>query len=106
MNPLVTNKRYLIWLCLHPPEKSAGFLNVLCYFLFTASVLAIIWIGVIVSLVYFFRILTTDIDFTLQPIFQICADFNMAYAVMVSFFSRHKMAGIISSLNAIYERSK
>lgn len=106
MKALVTNKRYLIWLCLHPPKESASFLNVLCYFLFTTSVLAIICIGLIVSLVYFYRILTTDMDFTLLPIFQISADANMAYAVTVSFFSRHKMAGIISTLDTIYEQSK
>lgn len=106
MTPLVTNKRVLVWLNLCSPDdetvewKRIGFAFV--GFIVLISTLS----DMLASVAFMLKYISINLEESLYALFQIFGFGSITYAIIVTFFQRHKIREIFQGLSEIYNESK
>lgn len=106
MNPLVTNKKVLTWLCLCPAEKSTKWSWKLIYAIFALTIFTGNLCAFVVSVVYFMQFVSTDLEGCLYALYQIGAFSALIYMTMTAFYLRHEISALFESLSEIYHMCK
>lgn len=106
MNPLETNKKVLIWLCLCPAEKSTKWTRKLIYIIFALIILTGNLCAFGTSVAYFLRYVSTDLEGSLYALYQIGAFYALIYMTITAFYLRQEILALFDSLTKIYEKCK
>lgn len=105
-NPLETNRKVFIWLCMCPADKSTdkkeNRAHVICIVIVTALILTFF----IASAVFFSKFASTDLEESLYALFQISATSGVMYLIAVAIIMRDKILNIFNKLSDIYEACK
>lgn len=106
MKPLVTIERALVWLCLCSPDKATSKWKMLvCAFLglitFTSTLS-----DMLASVAFMLKFISIDMEESLYALFQIFGFGSITYAIIVTFFQRHRMRDLFRGLSKIYSASK
>lgn len=103
MNPLVMNRRVLTWLCVLPLDEVTTRKEKLTYIALSIGVILTIFSGLIGSVIFFLKFVSTDLEESLYALFQISALFSTANAIVVTAFTRHRIPAMFVNLMGIYE---
>lgn len=106
MEPLVTNRRVMTWLCMCPAEKSASKKERIFYVAFAFTVTTTSLIFLLASVVYVMKYLLIDFEPSLYALFQAVAEVAMMNLVFVAFLMRHQIEAVFTQLSKIYRASK
>lgn len=106
MKPLEMNRRVLTWLCVYPASENTSKSTKTLYVIFTLIILSGNLIGLGLSIDYFLKSASTDLEDSLYALFQILATAKMSYTMIVAYFLRHRITAIFVSLSDIYDASK
>lgn len=103
MIPLKTNRRVLIWFCVHPPAEETSKQKRLAYAVFTIFTLTINLLSTAADAAYFYRFMSIDLEDSLMALLQLFGNATMAYVIVAMFVLRHKIHTIFNNLSQIYE---
>lgn len=106
MKPLVMNQRVLTWLCVFPMHESAAMKEKLTCIVFSIGVILTIFSGLIGSVIFFLKFVSTDLEESLYALFQIAAIFSTSNAIVVAVQMRHRIPTMFKNLTTIYEKCK
>lgn len=106
MEPLKTNRLILTWLSVYRAKAGITRLEKSMHILVSLTVFFGIMGSLLGSIGYFWKFVVTDLEASLYALSQIAAAFNMAYAIVVTFFARQGFTSILQKLTHIYEKSK
>lgn len=106
MKPLITNQRVFKWLCICPSEKNDSKCQKSLYVMWSAFSVIWIIIGMIVSLSFFLKYVSTDLEASIYAIQQITGSSNFLYTFLNAFIFRHKILTIFTGLADIFEKCK
>lgn len=107
MEPLVTNRRYLVWLCVCPADEFANRWQKLVYTILAVYVLSTIMCGVTGCLTYCWKFASIDFGRSVFAFMFAVAEFTVVYMALVGIILlRHKIGSIFDKLSAIYRQSK
>lgn len=104
MIPLPTNRRILTWFCVYQNDgDDTKNCEKLMHGAFAWTIFCINLIGFVSSAAYVVKFMSVDFDGSLFALLQIFAEINMIYNNAIIFMVRHKIAGILKAILAIYE---
>lgn len=107
MEPLATNRRYLIWLRACPPDESTSRWQKLAHFAFSAIVLLGILSIIAACLTYCWKFVSIDLGRSVFAFMVAVVHFSVVYMALVGMILlRHKIGTIFDNLSAIYKTSK
>lgn len=107
MEPLATNRRCLIWLCICPVDESISQWKKIAYTIFTAMVLSGLIGGSVACLVFSWKSASIDVGQSMYAFTFVAAQFTSVYFALVGVsLLRHKIGKIFKDLSAIYKNSE
>lgn len=106
MMPLETSENVLKWLCVYSPDESSSKWKKRAYVATGLSVFLANVTGLVVSVVFFMKFVSTDLGSSLHALFQIAGLVNAIYGTIVIQFSRQKIAKVFDHLSIIYDESE
>lgn len=106
MKPLVTNRRVLTWLCVHPADETTSKFEKISYFIFSLIVFSGILSSLIASIAFFYKYVKVDLEVALYAVSQIAAASSVLYAIIMTLFSRPGITDVFKRLTIIYNESK
>lgn len=106
MEPLVTNKRFLILFCGCSADEKIVNWQKWVNWTFTLTTFIGFIFGIYASVGFFFAHVSIDLEKSLYAIFQISAMGCAAYLIVFVYFSRRKIAHVFDDLREIYRKSK
>lgn len=101
-----TNRRILMWVSLIPADKGISSIRKFASKLLCLSIFATVLSVSISSWAFYFKFVSIDLQKSLYAFAQIAAFTSMTYAIIVTFFIRHRFPAIFESLNKICETSE
>lgn len=105
INPLQTNQQVLRMLCVCPfAKETSPWTKVLCIS-FTAFIFMSNLCGIIASITFFTKFVSSDLELSLHALLQIAALTAAIYMNANALFSRNKINTIFQKLETIYESS-
>lgn len=106
MNPLVTNRRVLTWLCIYPAREGTTRRQKRMFIAFSlVSATTIMWCF-LSGLAFFMKYVTIDLEMALQSVFILCSAFGALYVQVVLLLSRQKIKSLFDQLTDIYDKRK
>lgn len=106
MQPLVTIKRILMWMCMTPPEASTSEWRKKQYFVFAHTVLFLFLFMLMAHVAYVVKFFATDLPGCLFAFMSVCGFGGIIYIMISAFIMRQKINGVFDHLTEIYENSK
>ena len=107
MEPLSTNRRCLIWICIHPADESASRRQKIAHSLFATMVLVTLLSGCAAGIAFCWKFVSIDLGKTFFSFMCVAAEFSALYMALVGMFlMRHKIGTIFENLLKIYKASK
>lgn len=106
MEPLVTNKKVLILLCVCPPDKSASVGHKIACILFALVIFILNASVVEVHLSYFSTFFSINLADSLYALMYGIAFFAPVYGMISTLFVRNQFGGIFRELSVIYRASE
>lgn len=107
MEPLVTNRRCLIWLSICPPDESTSRWQKMTYIIFVMTVLTALICAVAAYLAFCWKFASIDLGRTMFAFMFVIFEFVAIYMALVGIILlRHKIGAIFDSLSTIYKESK
>lgn len=104
--PLETNRFVLTWLCVYPADESTSKWQKMVHFMFGLAVFTANSLVFIVSISFFAKNVSIDLEEALFALIQMAGSGNILYVSIISYISRHKITTIFNSLSKIYESCK
>lgn len=106
MEPLVFNRRQMMWLSFCSPDKITSRFKkrafIACFLIVITSLIS----SLIGSVAFLARFMLCDLEQTLQVLFQISCSAITLYISVVAYFSQHKLDRIFVGLSRLYEICK
>lgn len=102
MQPLMTAKRVLIWLCIYPSLKAASMLERTAHAVFAVMIFFGLIFGAIAHMAFMIKYGTTDLK---GSIFSFNGSFGVSstFYIMITVFSmRNQISSILDQLSFIY----
>lgn len=106
INPLKTNRKLLILLCVCPPAKSISKWKRFGCALFTIVIIASNLCGLIASSSFFIKFVSSDLEMSLHALLQMCACTSAIYMHIIGIISNNRINDIFENLNKIYVEGK
>lgn len=106
MQPLVTTRRMMTWLSMHPPDESANAYQKRGYIMHTRAILILLLISVVASLSYCLKFFYTDFEGATFAFMTSIACTGLIYMFFAAILLRYQIAGIFTSLSNIYKSSE
>lgn len=102
VEPLLTNKTALIWLCAYETDKKTNFAHVA----FTVFVFATYFCFLSASIAFLWKFITIDFIETLYVLIQILAALPMMKALIIMIVLRQKFRSLFENLTSFYDACK
>lgn len=107
MEPLVTNRRCLIWLRVLPPEESSSRRQKIVHSIFFMMVLATLSFACLSSFTFCWKFVSIDLGRTMFSFMFVASEFAIIYTALVGMIlMRHKIGAIFENLSTIYKASE
>lgn len=106
MDPLVTNKKMLMWLCILPAQAQTNQNMKLLYIVTSFTLLTSCFLGLIASVAFMVKYLSTNLEDCLYALFQVSGDASALYMILIAFILRRQIAALFDQLSEIYCASK
>lgn len=106
MKVLVTTQRVLSWVLICPAEESTNKWWKMVFKTFPVVLLATALTGLVASAAFFVKFISTDLEASLYALYQISGNSGVFHLITVSIHLHKQIAGIIDSLQQIYNQSK
>lgn len=103
MDPLATNRRVLTWLCVFPPEKGTTKAQRMAHVALSLSVFVVNMGSFFVSLAYFLKYMSIDLEQSLFAVVQMLGEVNMTYISIITYILRRQITATYKSLCRIYK---
>lgn len=102
MEPLVTNQRCLIWLCMCPADEFTSRWQKLAHITFTITGLVLTAIGIVGGLTFCMTFVSIDLGRSMFSCVFVVAEFSVIYMALVALLlMRHKIGSIFDNLTKI-----
>lgn len=105
MKPLTTNQR-ISTLLSFPIDQSSSSRDTLISIILITSMLISNVIANCMSMLYFLKFKSIDLEKSLYALFQIAAALHMFGAIIITLLSRYKLSAIFEHLQEIYDSCK
>lgn len=106
IHPMHTNKRVLMWTCLHSIDQSSSnslkFGRILCF----STVMSFQLMGITFSVAYWMENWSIDLEKSLYTLLQVAATFSVIYPIVIAFCLRRKIAAMLMNLTSIYSEQR
>lgn len=106
MKPLTTYKRLLIWFCGCFPDENISKWQKLTHAIFTVTVFMVIIFAISISVAFFYKFVSIDLESSLYTIFQISSMSSVGYLIVFLYISRQRITKVLDDLTKIYDESK
>lgn len=107
MEPLVTTRRCLIWLCIYPANESTSQWQKLAHTISATTALTGLICGFVSSLVFSWKYVSIDLGRSMFAFTFAAAEFTAIYMALVGMIlMRRKICTIFDKLSTIYKASK
>lgn len=106
MDPLDTNQRVLIWICVLPAKKDATKRERIARITLGVTVYVIIISFIIGCGVFLYKHIKTDFESSLCAFYQLFGCSGVLYMTTAAFVMRHQIANVFVSLKTIYDDGK
>lgn len=107
MKPLATIHRCLIWLSVHPAEKSVKKWQKITHTIFAVCILAIQILAFVASLVFCWKFFSIDLEKCLFAFMIVAGAFGSIYMMAVAIvMMRRKVGAFFKDLTTIYDACK
>lgn len=106
MEPLITNHRVSIWLCICPADENTSKLKKILHRMFSGFCVISMICTFIASLIFALKNTSAKIEESLFAMLQIVTISAMIYMLVVASILRRKIANIFKSLSDICRASK
>lgn len=103
MIPLKTNRHVLTWLCVFPPEEGTTKKKRIAHVVFSLTIFGINAGSFFVSLAYFMKYMSIDLEQSIFAIVQMLGEVNMTYISVITFILRDEVSATYKSLSKIYK---
>lgn len=99
MEPLVTNRRCLIWISVCPADESSNRWQKLAYVIFSLIILAMLLFGITASAVFCWKFVSIDLGRSVFSFVVVAAEFTAIYLALVGMILlRHKIGAVFDNL--------
>lgn len=88
MQPLTTNRKVLVWLCILPAEENTHKYMKLIYILVSVSLITTSITGCISSLAFIYKYASANLEDSLYALFQVCANVSNLNMILNAFMMR------------------
>lgn len=105
MKPLTTNQRVLTLLSF-PIDQSLSWRDRLIGLILLPTMLASYMISISLTVLYFLKFKSIDLEKSLYAVFQMGAGLHLASAIIIILLSRYKLSAIFEHLQEIYDLCK
>lgn len=107
MEPLSTNQKMLVWLCILPSNKNESKRKKLAHIAFSTALIAIEISVFITSGLFILQNASTDLEASLYSVLQFSGSFGLTYMLITGIFLvRHNIIAMIQSLSSLYNECK
>lgn len=106
MEPLITNKWVLTWLCVFPAAKATGKLENLVHIIFTAIVFFGQFCGTVPHFIFFMKHKSTDLEGSLSAFMGFTSFVAVDYIMLSFYVQRREVFTIFEHLSRIYANRK
>lgn len=106
MEPLLTNRRIMMWLCVCPAIATSTKWQRFGYMVFTFFIIALNLSGLAASAVFFTKFVWTDLENSLFNIFNMSGHLSVLYMFIILFSSRRKITSLYEFLAELYRARK
>lgn len=107
MKPLVTTRRYLVWLCLCSPDESSSKWHKVAYVTFTTAVSIMLLSHIATNTAYCLTNFSTNLESCLFVFLCIAGQFSVTYTLLIALIQMPlKIDKILKSLQTIYSTRK
>lgn len=106
MEPLLTNQRVMMWLCMCPANESTSKSKIMIYTGCTFIVVTVTSLCLLFSGSFVVNYLSIDFERSLYAVFQVSGEAAMLNLIFVGFFMRNRINAIFTQLSEIYVASK
>lgn len=106
MQPLETNCRILVWMCVYPCDENTTIWMRSAHILFSVFIFVMNTTGFVFSGAYFVKYVSIDLEQSLFALLQTVGEANMLYILAITFILRHKITAMMRSLSRIYDMCK
>lgn len=106
MEPLVTNRQCLIWLCVCPADESARRWQKLAHATFATYVIIGLVCTSAACLAFYWTYVSIDLGKSVYAFMLVFGQFTPIYAAVAGIFLQQKIGTIFDSLTTIYAASK
>lgn len=106
IKPMETNRKFLLWLCMFPPDSNVSIMKRLLYIIFTAANIIVLSILSLGSAAFIARFVMIDLESALYALFPTSACMGLTYMIIIGIISQHKIAALFESLYGIYDMCK
>lgn len=106
MEPLVTNRHVLTWLCLYPAPKGVSPYKRMGHILFSGIVFGANVSYLVVSFIFLLKHIRVDLREAFFAIYQVAGMIAPIYCTIIAYFSRHNMLKIFNGLAKVYNESE
>lgn len=106
MEPLVTAKQMLIWLCICPSPKSSSKSTKIAHILCTILVFMGNVLGTITHSMFLFKLSSIDVKGSVFSFMGATGFAGMIYVMITAFSFRYQVRAILDQLSIIYDTRK
>lgn len=106
MDPLLTNKWALTWLCVYPAAKTTSKTTRIAHIMFTATVLFGLLCGTVSHFAYFLKYKSTDLEGSLFGFMGFASFLALDYVMIFIYSQRSQVITIFEQLTNICENCK
>lgn len=106
MKPLVTNRKVLTWIGILPAAERTNKFRKLIYITFYFALTSSSGFALFTSLTFMLKYMSTNLEDCLYALFQVAADMNLVYMMVIALILRRKIAALFDRLTEIYNERK
>lgn len=106
MKPLAIDQQIFSWFGVSCTDTTPKLSKKMTSALFVVLIFGWEMFSLGISVTFFLRYISIDLEQSLYALFQVSGSFVMINAVVIILFSRHKIARVFKGLQSIYEASK
>lgn len=106
MEPLVTTKQMLIWLCVYPSPKTTRKSEKIAHILCAIVVFLGNFFGTVTHVMYLVKLGSIDVKGRVFSFMGIVGFISMVFIMITVFLHRHQIRTILEQLSTIYDTRK
>lgn len=106
MEPLVTSRRVMTWLCTHPADAATSKKERILYVVCTLASGTTTFLALLAGVAFIVLYLPVDLEICLYAVFQVASQIAVLNAMIIAVFNQQRIATIFTKLSQIYAASE